>query len=59
MDLMLSLSRHCSLEGGLAQRSAAGCVAGGFVGRTLGGGGGDGGGGGGLVHQKTCTRAQT
>lgn len=62
MDLMLSLSRHCSLEGGLAQRSAAGCVAGGFVGRTLeggGGGGGDGRGGGGLVHQKTCTRAQT
>lgn len=32
MDLMLSLSQHCSLEGGLAQRSALGCVAGGGLG---------------------------
>lgn len=38
MDLMLSLSRHCSLEGGLAQRSAAGCVAGGVCGEDAGGG---------------------
>lgn len=29
MDLMLSLSRHCCLEGGLAQWSAPGCVVGG------------------------------
>ena len=29
MDLMLSLSQHCGLEGGLAQRSAPGGVQGG------------------------------
>lgn len=48
MDLMLSLSRHCSLEGGLAQRSAPGCVVGG-------------GGGGGGVGQSSNgpARAQT
>lgn len=36
MDLMLSLSRHCSLEGGLAQWSAPGCVAGWVCGRDVG-----------------------
>lgn len=36
MDLMLSLSRHCSLEGGLAQRSAPGCVAGWVCGEDAG-----------------------
>lgn len=36
MDLMLSLSRHCSLGGGLAQWSAPGCVAGWVCGRDVG-----------------------
>lgn len=61
MDLMLSLSRHCSLEGGLAQRSAPGCVVDGWWGglwRRGGGGGGVGREGGGVVHHRPA-RAQT
>lgn len=56
MDLMLSLSQHCGLEGGLAQQSAAG--------GGVGGGGGwgglwrSGGGGGWGVHRRPA-RAQT